>query len=112
MGSVKILSYSHCPVSLALEVTGHESVVLVGLPRDINCSTHLEVTRMEWVLAGVSDPVEEREDGGQSLTLSLNPTDTGLDGAVFTCKVTTARGKTFQETITIEVKGRITSFLT
>ena len=88
-------------------MTGHKRVVVVGLPRDINCSTHLEVTRMEWVRVGVSDPVEEREDGGQSLALPLNPTDTELDGAAFTCRITTVRGirKTFQETVTIEVKG-------
>ena len=92
---------------IALEVRGHESAILVGSSRNINCSTHLEVTRMEWVLGGVADPVEKREDGGQSLNLLVNPTDTGLNGAKFTCKVTTVTGKTFQKIITVEVKGEL-----
>ena len=61
---------------------------------------------MEWVLVGVAEPVEVREDGGQSLALPINPTDTGLNGAKFICKVTTATGKTFEKTITVEVKGK------
>ena len=86
-------------------VSGHEDPVIVGLSRRIRCTTYLNVTRMEWVLVGVPDPVEERDDGGQELDLPLNPDNTGLDGAMFTCRVTTARGKIFEETITIEVKG-------
>lgn len=84
---------------------GHDSPVLVGLSRNINCSTHLEVTRMEWILAGVTEPVEEREDGGQSLLLPLNPMNTELDGTKFICKVTTVRGNSFQKTISVKVKG-------
>ena len=45
--------------------------VLVGLSRNITCSTHLEVVRMEWVVVAVGNAVEEREDGGQSLVLPL-----------------------------------------
>ena len=56
---------------------------------------------------GVPDPVEERDDGGQELDLPLNPDNTGLDGAMFTCRVTTARGEEFEETITLEVRGII-----
>ena len=60
---------------------------------------------MEWVVVAVGNAVEVDEDGGQSLVLPLNPTTTGLDGAEFTCKITTVRGKVFSETITIQVKG-------
>ncbi len=61
---------------------------------------------MEWLLTDVGNSaVEEREDGGQNLELPLMPDNVGLDGAEFTCRVTTARGKTFSETITIEVRG-------
>ncbi len=90
---------------LAVEVSGYETPVLVGLSRDINCTTHLNVTKMEWILVGVGEAVEKREDGGQSLTLPLNPKNTGLDSTKFTCRVTTARGKSFEETITVRVKG-------
>ena len=68
-------------VTLALEVSGHESPVIVSLIRSVICSIHLEVTKMEWLLVGVAEPVEQREDGGQNLTLLINPTNTGLDGA-------------------------------
>ena len=89
-----------------MEVTGHETFALVDLSKDIICTTHLEITKMEWILDGVAETVEKRDDGGQSLTLVVKPTTTGLDGAKFTCRVTTTKGKTFQETITVKVKGR------
>ena len=54
---------------------------------------------------GELDPEKEREDEGQELDFSLNPNSTDLDGAMFTCRVTTARGEEFEETITLEVKG-------
>ena len=61
---------------------------------------------MEWVVVAMGNTVEEREDGGQSLVLPLKPT-TSQDGTEFTCKITTTGGKTFSETITVEVKGQI-----
>ncbi len=92
--------------SLALEVSGHESPVIVGLSRSINCTTSLQVVRMEWVLVGdQGDPEEEREDGGQSLTLLLQPKSMALNGANFICRVTTPNGKKLEETVTVQVKG-------
>ena len=67
----------------------------------------MEAAKMEWLLVGVTEPMEQREDGGQNLTLPIDPTDTGLDGAKFTCKLTTVTGKVFEETVTLEVKGTI-----
>ena len=98
---MEVLSFSP-----ALEVSGHETPALLGQTKRITCSTHLEVVRMEWVAVAMENTVEEREDGGQSLVLSLKPTSTDLDGAEFTCKITTTGGKTFSETITVEVKGK------
>ncbi len=61
---------------------------------------------MEWVLVGdQGDPEEEREDGGQSLTLLLQPESVALNGANFTCRVTTNNGKKFEETVTVQVRG-------
>ena len=98
---MEVLSFSP-----ALEVSGHKTPAIVEISRNITCSTHLEVVRMEWVVVAVGNAVEEREDGGQSLILPLKPTTTGLDGAEFTCKITTTGGKTFSETIIVEVKGK------
>ncbi len=63
-------------IIIAVEVSGHETPVLVGLSRNVTCTAHLNVTRMEWLLAGATEPVERNEDGVKSLTLHLNPTDT------------------------------------
>lgn len=87
-------------------MVGHETPVLVGLSRDITCTSHLNVTKIEWILVGVAETVERREDGEQSLILPLNPTSTGLDGTRFICRVTTAKGKKFEKTITVHVKGK------
>ena len=90
---------------IALKVNGHEKIAYVGLTRSVECSTHLEVMKMEWLLAGVAEPVGKREDGGQNLTLVLNPTDTELDGANYTCRVTTKAGNIFQRSVSLVVKG-------
>ena len=88
-----------------MEVSGHEDSLIVGLSRSINCTAHLNVTRMEWLLEGTVDPVEERDDGGQELVMTLNPKNTDLDGATFTCRVTTVKGKMSEEAFTMKVKG-------
>ena len=92
-------------IFVALEVHGHEKIVYVGLQRSVECSTHLEVTKMEWLLMGVAEPVGKRGDEGQNLTLVLNPTDTELDGANYTCRVTTKAGNVFQRSVSLVVKG-------
>ena len=51
-----------------MEVRGHESPIIVGVPRSLECSTHLEVIKMEWLLVGVEEPLNQREDRGQDLT--------------------------------------------
>ena len=92
---------------LAIDIVGHESPIIVGLSRKINCTTILNVRSLMWMLLGVGsgDPVEERSDGGKSLELLLTPEATELNGAKFTCRVTTENGKVFEETITVEIKG-------
>ena len=61
---------------------GHESPIVVGLSRKINCTTILNVRSLVWVLLGVGsgDPVEESSDGGASLELLLTPVATELNG--------------------------------
>ena len=91
--------------SLAVEVSGHEDPVFVGTYRNITCSTRLSVRRIEWLLSGVGEAIEEREDRGKSLTLPLNPNNTRLNGAMFTCRITTVGGRTIEKTITAEIRG-------
>ncbi len=91
---------------LGLYVTGHEKPIVVGLKWTIDCSTHLNVSKMEWILVGIRDDPVEQTTILQSLPLTLSPRSVGLNGAMFTCRVVTAGGKIFEETVTIQVKGR------
>ncbi len=59
-------------------------------------------------MGGQGDPEEEREDGGQSLTLLLQPESVALNGANFTRRVTTNNGKKFDENVTVQVRGEST----
>ena len=63
---------------------------------------------MEWELVGVgnSEPLEEREDGGQLLVLPLNPNTTELNGTMFLCRVTSTNGQTYEKIITLTVRGK------
>ena len=91
-------------------MSGHEDPLIVGLSRRINCTTNLNVTRIEWLLLGLPNPVEERDDGEQELVMTVNPKNTDLDGAMFTCKVTITSGEKFEETVTFQVKGIVYTY--
>ena len=87
----------------AVEIHGHEKPIVVGLTEEIHCSTHLNATKMEWFLVGVDDPLEISY--GQHLTLTIDAKTTGLNGAMFTCRVTDVEGDQYEESVTITVKG-------
>ncbi len=87
----------------ALEVDGNERPLLVGLDPVIRCSTHLTVTKMEWLLVGFDFALEASRN--QELYLPLDLTSDGLDGAMFKCRATTVSHGVYEETITIAVKG-------
>lgn len=87
-----------------MEISGHETPVIVGLSGNINCSTHLNVSKLEWYIKGFDDPVESAT-GVSSLLLTLNPEGTSLNGTSVICKATVASGKVYEETVVIMVKG-------
>ena len=94
---------------VALYISGSEKPIIVGLSRTINCSTPLNVSLREWILVGIQDDPVEKTTDSQSLTLTVNPKSVGLDGAMFTCRATTHGGKVFEETVTVQVKGKFWS---
>ena len=87
-------------------ITGHESPLIVGLPRDITCtwSGETNATKMEWFLVGLDAIPIESADNSNSVVLSPDPNTSGLNGAMFTCRVT-LDNETYEETITLDVKG-------
>ncbi len=90
---------------IALETGGHESPVIVGTTRNIFCTSLLNTTSIEWLQDGRR--ISTREDGGKTLILALNPNDTDFNGTKFTCRITTAKGLSFNETLTIQVRGML-----
>ena len=89
--------------SVAVEIRGHEKLFIVGLMGDINCSTILNSTSMVWLLVGVDECLEKSYN--QHLTLTIDVKTTGLNGAMFTCRVTSVEGNKYEESVTIRVKG-------
>ena len=88
---------------VAVEIRGHEKPIIVGLTVNINCSTYLNSTSMEWFLVGVDDSLEKSYN--QHLTLTIDAKTTGLNGAMFTCRVTDVEGNKYEESVTVKVKG-------
>lgn len=86
-----------------MEISGHEKPIIVGLMWDINCSTHLNSTSMEWFLVGFDDSLEKSSN--QHLTLTIDAKTTGLNGAMLTCRVTDVEGNKYEESVTVRVKG-------
>ena len=97
--------------TIGLYVSGSEKPIIVGHSRMINCSSHLNVSLLEWILVGIQDDPVEKTMDTQSLTLTVSPEGVGLDGTMFTCRATTYGGRVFEETVTIQVKGNQTGGL-
>lgn len=87
-----------------MEIHGHEETIIVGLMIKIHCFTHLNATQMEFFHVGVKLP-QAKSHGKQNLTLMINANSTGLNGAIFTCRVTDVERKQYEESISIRVKG-------
>ena len=94
-----------------VNITGHETPLIIGLSRELVCTWRGEedAARMEWYLslAGLDTGPIKSETNTSSLVLSPDPNSSGLDGALFTCRVTTFSGEHFEETITVEVRGHL-----
>ena len=90
-----------------IAITGNETPLIVGLPRDITCnwSGEANAIKMEWFLVGLDAIPIESADNSNSVVVSPDPNTIGLDGAMFTCRVTTNNGNQYEETITLDVKG-------
>ena len=56
-------------------------------------------------------PIETASDS-RTVVLSPDPDSSGLDGAMFTCRATTSDGRQFEETITLNVRGKVITCLT
>ena len=91
------------PSRSALEVTGYESPIVVGLRGTLRCSTILNITSVKWYLAATENVLES--SSSSIVEYNLTPNSAGLDGTRFTCKAETVNGEIYSKTITIQVKG-------
>ena len=90
-----------------LYITGNEVPLIIGLPRDINCTWTggEDVTKMEWWGVGIGDTALETANNAKLVVLGLEPNSDGLDGAMFTCRATLTNGSQIEETISITLEG-------
>ena len=88
-----------------MEIHGHEETIFVGLVGEIYCSTHLNVTQIEWFHVGVNESLREKSYGSQNLVLMINASSAELNSTIFTCRVAVVEGKPYEESVSIRVKG-------
>ena len=62
---------------------------------------------MDWYLEGLDKFPLKSATNASVVVLSLQPSASGLNGTMFTCKVTTLDGVLFEKTITFQVKGNL-----
>ena len=63
---------------------------------------------MEWFLVGLgAGEAIETVTGESSISLTVNPSDEGLDGTMYTCRATTSDGQAVEEIITLSVEGSV-----
>ena len=87
----------------ALEVTGYESPIVVGLSGTLHCSTILNVTSIKWYLTATNSVLES--SSSSSVEYKMTPNSAGLNGTRYTCKAETASGEIYSKTVDILVKG-------
>ncbi|CAI8046104.1 hypothetical protein GBAR_LOCUS25483, partial [Geodia barretti] len=91
-----------------LDITGHEEPLIIGVSWDIVCSWNgdANVTKMEWFLVGLgTGDAIETVMGDNSIVLTLNPGNMGLDGTAYTCRATLSDGQRAEESIILSVKA-------
>ena len=92
--------------TVATQITGHEQPLALGEPAAINCSSDLEVERIEWLNS--DNEVVTCNSGEQQLTLNIERVNHGENNAVFTCRIMTSRPNgTATQNITLSVNGRV-----
>ena len=89
-----------------LEISGHSKPIIVGLSGTVNCSTLLNISKLEWFISGIKDLSESRE-GTKFITLSLAPQTTAWNGTSVTCRATTHDGDVYEESVDLTVKGNM-----
>ncbi len=87
----------------ALEVTGYESPIVVGLSGTLLCSTILNVTSIKWYLTATNSVLES--SSSSSVEYRMTPNSAALNGTRYTCKAETASGEIYSKTVDILVKG-------
>ena len=98
-------AYHSC--SGQLNITGNERPLIIGLSRDVYCTWNGEsnATMMEWIFVGLEAVAIETVTGAQTIVLTLDPGNNGLDGAMFTCRATLFDRREVQSSITLTVEG-------
>ena len=87
-----------------MHITGNEEVLIAGLTVHIFCTTNQKGhAKIQWLLGGFEVPLETSTT--QEVVLPLELESTGLDGAMFTCRITGSDNAVYDETITLKVKG-------
>ena len=90
---------------IALETTGYETPIVVGLQATLRCSTILNITSVKWYLAATENVLES--SSSSIIEYNMTPNSVGLDGTRFTCKAETVDGVIYSKTISIKVKGEL-----
>ena len=60
---------------------------------------------MEWFVVGLENIAIETATESQTIVLTLDPDNDGLDGAMFTCRATLVDGREVEKSITLTVEG-------
>ena len=95
-----------------LNITGNEQPLIIGLSWDIYCTWNGEpnATMLEWFVVGVENTAIETATESQTIVLTLDPDNDGLDGATFTCRATLLDGREVEKSITLTVEGTYNIF--
>ncbi len=81
---------SPSPLRVALEITGYESPIIVGLHGTLRCTTILNITSINWYLAATENVLES--SSSSVVEYDVTPNSAGLDGTRFTFKAETVNG--------------------
>ena len=66
---------------------------------------------MEWYIVGLgTGEAIETVTGESSILLTINPSNEGLDGTMYTCRATTSDGQAVEESITLSVEGSVNNY--
>ena len=94
-----------------IDISGNDEILVAGRARSIRCTWENGIIgTLSWCLEGLYTIPLASSENSSLVTLTLDPSTTGLNGTNFICRANGYHGDSYESMTTVIVKGIINFF--